>query len=383
MSATTAIRSRMDSCVQKLEKGRGINRWVVYKQLCVAKSDYALNDRALAVLSALLSFFPQDEISSSKGMVVFPSNKQLSLRAHGMPESTLRRHLATLVSAGIIERKDSPTRKRYAHKRSDGQVELAFGFSVEPLLLKATEIAQAAAQITSDIKELKRLRDEVSIARRELTAVFSGIGMEKLTTVQETLYERFRVIVNGVPRRATKADLEAIMAQFDVIAQELDNALKSNENSEEMSGTDAQIERLYESHTESHLDKIQISNDDFLFSEPTPSKPSPVTRSASSVPLCQVLKACPDIEAYAPSGIRNWKDLLDTSHMVAKFLGIGQQLWLRAIEALGVENAGSIVAWLLQKGSEISSPGGYLNSLIQKSRGGGFSVSKLLTCKTN
>src|SRR5690606_9925485 len=145
------------------EQGRGINRWVIYKQLCLAKAEFSLNDRSLAVLSSLLSFLPEDEMNDKNGLVVFPSNRQLSLRAHGMPESTLRRHLAALIKAGIILRKDSPTRKRYAHKSAEGVVELAFGFSFAPLLEKASEIAQAAERIQAEQRTLRKLRDEVSI----------------------------------------------------------------------------------------------------------------------------------------------------------------------------------------------------------------------------
>ncbi|MCM3165178.1 plasmid replication protein RepC, partial [Metabacillus litoralis] len=116
---------------------------------------------------------PDDYMNEKTGLVVFPSNRQLSLRAHGMPESTLRRHLASLVEAGIIARKDSPTRKRYAHKDKDGGIELAFGFSFAPLLNRASEIATVADQILSDQKALKRLRDEVSVIRRDIAAAFA------------------------------------------------------------------------------------------------------------------------------------------------------------------------------------------------------------------
>ena len=65
------------------------------------------SDRALAVLSALLSFHPDSELSSEGGLVVFPSNRQLSLRAHGMAPATLRRHLAVLVECRLVVRRDT------------------------------------------------------------------------------------------------------------------------------------------------------------------------------------------------------------------------------------------------------------------------------------
>ncbi|MGQ7482958.1 helix-turn-helix domain-containing protein, partial [Streptococcus suis] len=74
----------------KVEEAKAVDKWQLYRDLCEAKSMLFLNDRALAVLSALLSFYPDNELSEENGLVVFPSNKQLSLRAHGMPGTSLR-----------------------------------------------------------------------------------------------------------------------------------------------------------------------------------------------------------------------------------------------------------------------------------------------------
>ena len=262
-TVTSAIRGRMQNRTQKSEQGRGLNRWVIYKQLCVAKSTFGLNDRCLAVLSSLLSFLPEDEINEKHGLVVFPSNRQLSLRAHGMPESTLRRHLASLVEAGIIERKDSPTRKRYAHKDKNGSVEVAFGFSFTPLVSRATEIAHEAERVIADQKAVRRLRDEVSVIRREITAVFTEIDPEARSANLESLFVRFREIVGALPRHATMLELQAIKANLEAICSELDNLLKNNDNATEMSASDAQIERHYnESLSESLFESNLVQKND-------------------------------------------------------------------------------------------------------------------------
>lgn len=385
-SLTTAIRSRTKPVAQNPEKGRGLNRWSIYKQLCIAKASFGLNDRCLAVLSSLLSFYPEDELTEAKGLVVFPSNKQLSLRAHGMPESTLRRHLASLVAAGLIARKDSPTRKRYAHKDKEGAVELAFGFSVEPLLQRSSEIIQAAEQITSDIKATKRLRDEISVVRRELAMTFAEISPEANSTELKALFSRFRDIVDALPRRATGEKLQTIKTKFDAIHLELYNILNSNDIAEKMGGTDAQFERHhYESLQESQYINNKIQNVDLVLSKPKIEKPERAHAKMPAVALESVLRACPDIISYSPTGIKSWRELLDTSHMVSKFLGISQQLWLEALATIGMENTSSVIAWLLQKGSDIQSAGGYLRSLIQKGRTGELSVGSMLLAafKTN
>ncbi|MBZ3696042.1 plasmid replication protein RepC, partial [Phyllobacterium calauticae] len=93
-----------------------VDKWKLFRSLCEARALIGISDRALVVLNALLTFYPQNALSEAGGLVVFPSNVQLSLRAHGMAPATLRRHLSALVETGLIFRKDSPNGKRYARK---------------------------------------------------------------------------------------------------------------------------------------------------------------------------------------------------------------------------------------------------------------------------
>lgn len=389
---TSALRGRMKVFAQnsgrqeKPKQGRGVNRWALYKQLCVAKAEFGLNDRCLAVLSSLLSFLPDDEMQEKSGLVVFPSNRQLSLRAHGMPESTLRRHLASLIEAGIIARKDSPTRKRYAHKDREGGVELAFGFSFAPLLQRASEIAAIADKILADQKALKRLRDEVSVMRRDIAAAFADKAHEAGEPGEriEALFVRFRAIVDAIPRRASLDELSAIRASFEAIRGELAIALKTIEIVPEMSGSVAQYERQHsESLTESLFESQNGKKIDLnALSAETPVsvklKEGTSGQLTPSISLDQVLRSCPDIGEYCTNGIATWRELLDASRIVSRFLGISQSAYQEAIRFMGPETASTTIAWILQKLSTINSPGGYLRSLTQKARGGTFSIRQLL-----
>ncbi len=389
---TSAFRGRMKMFAQnsdrqeKPKRRRGVNRWALYKQLCVAKANFGLNDRCLAVLSSLLSFLPDDELHEKSGLVVFPSNRQLSLRAHGMPESTLRRHLASLIEVGIIARKDSPTRKRYAHKDREGGVELAFGFSFAPLLERASEIVAIADKILADQKALKRLRDEVSVMRRDIAAAFADKAEERgeLSECLEALFVRFRSIVDAIPRRASLDELSAIRANFEAIRGELAIALKTIEIVPEMSVSVAQTERQ---HNESLPESLFKSQNGEKIDLNAPSAERPVSEKPEegtsgnltpSISLDQVLRSCPDIREYGTNGIGTWRELLDASRIVSGFLGISQSAYQEAICFMGPETASTAIAWILQKLSAINSPGGYLRSLTQKARGGTFSIRQLL-----
>ncbi|RTL79079.1 MAG: replication initiation protein RepC, partial [Hyphomicrobiales bacterium] len=119
-----------------------VHKWRLFRALTEAKAPLGVTDRALSVLHALLSFhqetaltLPEKDANGSEsaavpGIVVFPSNKELSIRAHGMAPATLRRHIAMLVDAGLIIRRDSPNGKRFARRGQGGEIEDAFGFDL-------------------------------------------------------------------------------------------------------------------------------------------------------------------------------------------------------------------------------------------------------------
>lgn len=125
-------------------------------------------------------FLPDSELSEANGLIVFPSNEQLSLRAHGMPGGTLRRHIAALVNAGLILRKDSPNGKRFARKNRAGAIEEAFGFSLAPLLARAEEFEQAAAQVKPEARALKLMRERITLHRRDIAKLIETALEERL-----------------------------------------------------------------------------------------------------------------------------------------------------------------------------------------------------------
>jgi Replication protein C N-terminal domain len=79
-----------------------VHKWQIFRAICTARPRLGVSERALAVLNALLSFYPDTTLSGDDELIVFPSNEQLCLRTHGMPASTLRRLLAVLVDAGPL-----------------------------------------------------------------------------------------------------------------------------------------------------------------------------------------------------------------------------------------------------------------------------------------
>jgi len=362
--------------------GKTVNRWAIYKELCIAKSVFGINDRCLAVISSLLSFLPENEITVKNGLVVFPSNRQLSLRAHGMPESTVRRHIATLIESGLIARRDSPNGKRYAYKNEAGQVEEAFGFSLAPLLYRAEEISQAAKRIQADAALLKRKREQITLQRRDLTQMINAALADSPSSFWQNVHLRFRVIVDAIPRRASTTELQDILDKLTALRAEIDKALIQMNNIEEMSTNHNQnerhhIESLPESHFESQnikMNDLKASSSSFTETTIKTSKPDPTKQ----ISLDTVLRACPDIKDYKPTGITSWRDLIEATRTVSAFLGITRSAYHEACQVMGVEGLSATIAGILQRIREIGSAGGYLRSLTHKARVGEFSIAQML-----
>ncbi|MBA8907661.1 MULTISPECIES: plasmid replication protein RepC [Aminobacter] len=370
--AMVAGQMAADSCAP----GASSNKWQVFRAVCEAKQLLGASDRALAVLNALLSFHPDTDLVEGEGLVVFPSNAQLALRAHGMAPATLRRHLSVLVDCGLVVRRDSPNGKRYARKGFDGAIEQAFGFDLTPLLARAEEFERMAEAVRAERRSLLLVRERITILRRDIAKMIAFGLEEGIAADWPRLHLSYRDIVAAIPRTASRLELEPIAAELAALAQEVRKALESHVKTEETSAN--------ESHSERHIQNSNTHPHEF---EPglekgqgTAAAVKPETRSQppTGYPLGMVLRACPDIADYARNGISGWADLVETANLVRGALGVSPDAWNQACEAMGAVDAAIMVAAMLQKGEAISSPGGYLRSLTAKARAGEFSIGPVL-----
>ncbi|RCS22615.1 replication initiation protein RepC [Phyllobacterium salinisoli] len=361
---------------QDIPEGKITDKWRIYRWLCEAKEAIGVSDRSLAVLNALLTFYPETELSQKHGLVVFPSNAQLALRAHGMADTTLRRHLAALVDCGLIIRRDSPNGKRYARRGKGGSVDEAFGFSLAPLLARTEEFERAAEKVRAEIRGLRLARQRITLHRRDIQKLIEAAQREGCSGHWDVLWKRFRSIVETIPRRAVLADLEPIEAQLAALREELDKLLEFHVNARETSGN------------ESHNGWQQSNSDTEIIIEPesglgkglkkNTDERLPIAAPPRTYPLGMVLRACPEIADYAIEGINSWRDLMTTAGHVKAYLGISHAAYESAAEILGQENAAVVIACMLQRAQNIKSAGGYLRALTQKARAGEFTIGPMI-----
>lgn len=395
-----------------IKPGRTVDKWKLYRALCEAKPLLGVTDRALAVLNALLSFYPTAELSEAAGLVVFPSNAQLSMRSHGMAEQTIRRHLAALVEAGLLTRKDSPNGKRYARKNRAGEIREAFGFSLAPLLARADEIEHLASQVVAERLHVQDLRERISLCRRDISKLIEAAVAERLPGDWTVAFNHFRDLVEGIPRSPTTAQLEAALDAITILRQEVLNQLEAQLKFRNQSANPCQNERhIQNSNPESIFDlgagyemkqdalpKDQsslppVSTVDASNTANEPShetkpetRPHPAPRTDAvgehelkSFPLGLVLQACPEIAAYGPGGIvRNWRDLMTAAIVVKSMLGVSPSAYQEACSIMGPDNAATVMACILERAEQINSPGGYLRDLTRRAERGGFAIGPML-----
>lgn len=363
---------------------KAVHKWNLFRDICTAKARLGVNERALAVLDALLTFHPETVLTGEQ-LVVFPSNQQLALRAHGMSPATLRRHLAVLVDAGLIIRRDSPNGKRYARKGRGGDIELAFGFDLSPLVVRSAEIESSAEEVRLEERGLKLVRERITICRRDIakmiaTALEEGVPAHQAgqgpSTWQE-IHALYRSIIGRIPRTAPREVLEPIADELSMLADEILNLLEIHAKAQNLSGNESQSERhkqnskpdlptdLEPRFPESRSGEVEIALE-------------PVRKPERAFPLGMVLDACPDIIDYARGGISNWRDFLATAAMVRSMLGISPSAWFDAQNAMGETEASIVVAAILQRGEAISSAGGYLRGLTRKAEANEFSIGPML-----
>lgn len=333
-----------------------VDKWQILDALNAAATEFGLNHRTLSVLRALLTFLPSREISAEmNSTIVFPSNRTLSERLHGMPESTLRRHLAKLVDLGVIARHDSANRKRFARRITD----VAFGFDLSPLAVHADHIHATAAALAADHAQRVAIRDRINVLRRMLLEAGYSTDVGPLASCQKML--RRKLDVENLTVLAN--ELEALHMS---IKEEDPTAL-------EMSAKHSQNERHIQTK----------SNSTFDSEEPAASEAENFNLENTRTPqkthqLQQVLAQCKEYRTYFAAPPKNWGELRAMTHRLAEMIGIEPPVYWQAEAEMSPEVAASTVLCMLERLPSIQNPSGYLRRLSQRAAKGLFSVEPML-----
>jgi replication initiation protein RepC len=400
-----------------------VEKWRLLRTLTSVRERLGLSDRSLGLLQALLSFHPETALtlpvrsgegaeeakdpSPSADLVVFPSNRQLGLRANGMAEKTIRRHLAALVGAGLIVRRDSANGKRYARRAMDDAERFseAFGFDLTPLVLRAAEFESMAEEMKREERRRTVLRGRISVKRRDCAKLIALALSDGMAGDWEPLRLRFLTLVTPLRQVKSTDALEELARELDVLTDLVGELVRSAVGTLKLTGNDGGIDRhISNSKTDVTSEFEPASNwsrgETGVHSQSDGLETKMCRDEPCSIGL--VAEACPDIADYGPTPkVRTWSDVIDAARTIRPMLGISPDAWSDAVSVLGEAGAAGAVAVILQRSEfsseaeirdggdgrkltavnsapAIRSPGGYLRALTEKARSGSFALGPVL-----
>lgn len=288
-----------------------------------------------------------------------------------MPESTLRRHLSQLINLGIVSRHDSPNQKRYA-RRVAGALQQAYGFDLSPLARHAEHLLLQAHCARQAYEQLLILRDRVANLRQE---ILTRSGDTELT-------EQARIALRRKPASDPLKALE--LAMSDTLDDLKDTDMTptfATLTSAEVSTTDDQNERHIQYSIKQSFDSERAEKenhekpDDTQTNQPQNS----ALKDLNNLTPAQVLVRCRESQSFFPDPVRSWSDLVHLADRLAPMLGIDQPVLAQAKQYMGATSAAISLLCILERASEIRSPGAYLRRLTQKASSGAFSVLPMLS----
>lgn len=354
-----------------------VDRWKLLRALTEARDAYQLSSRTIAVLEALLSFYPDKILDSSAPLIVFPSNHELSMRLRGMSAPTIRRHIALLVEIGFILRRDSPNGKRFVRRDSNGEIAMAFGFDLAPLVFKASEIETQAEKNREENRIRQQLRFTITIHLRDISKTILAAFSENREGEWGALYDQLQALSGRVERNGTLSNLKEREHALSILRRKVENLYLSNVSEPKMSGNEAENEHHIQNSNIESFDRIAHPTEQKTHS-PNSNLKTLSQKQDKTPRLNEILNQCPQIKTYAVHGIQNWKDLVVTAGHIRSMLGITVSAWHEACETMGEINAAVTIAAMLERSDKIHSAGGYLRKLTQKAENGQYCVQPVL-----
>jgi replication initiation protein RepC len=345
-----------------------VGKWDALRSLAKARRHYDLSDRDLNVLQTLLGFHPEAEIGTGRPpAIVYPSNKAICERLNGMPCSTMRRHIARLVNAGVILRRDSPNGKRYV--RRGGGAQVAYGFDLSPLSARHAEFTGVADRIAQVDARRARLRETVSLMRRDL-AGFVDYGADILPGLPlwDRMSDLARLTARDLRRKLDIDTLSDLQAALAAALDEVRLCLDTSET-DEIGTSDAQIEQHHQNSDKEYTDREKPAASEVAASDVPRHQPPP---------LRQVLDICKEIQGFSQCTVRHWDDLVRLSDTVSPMMGISATVWKEAQVRMGAAQAATVLAAMLERFADIQSPSAYLRALGQKAARGAFSCAAMI-----
>lgn len=313
--------------------------WAIFRALRDSRSMFELRPGHVQTLQAMLSF-----LRPGHGDTVFASNNEICRRVGGIDERTLRRHIDRFVELGFMKRHDSPNRKRYRVRSSDGH-SISYGLSLTPLLERANELLSVAQEMENNRRDRNFLRKQIltKLARLEECDPRNSL----LSEVRKTLR-----------RKLTIAEYRNLLTDVDAEYIDLSTAVDAPETIK-LPANDGQIVRHH-----SRSIKEQKDLEDNQANEPPT--------------IQKLISICDQAISFSTNRLHCWLDIENHARTLAPMMGIHSNTFDKAKTAVGSEKASCAIFIILQLGSQIRDFGAYFHSITLGKRVQQFNPTVLL-----
>lgn len=313
--------------------------WAAFRALRDARSAFGLKPGHIQTMQSLISF-----LRPGQGETVFASNLEICRRIGGIDERTLRRHIDRFVELGFIVRHDSPNRKRYRVRSSNGDC-LSFGLSLAPLLSRWDEL-QAATE------GLENARRDQLFLRKQLLAILAQI--HTLAPDMTLLADAHKAL----RRKLIESEYRALIAAATAALREMSTAVDAPVPVN-LSADDGQIVRH---QSKSYKEEKDIDDNQFC------EKPNLVLLTAT----------CTEAKTFTSDPLQSWGDVTRHAERLAPMMGIQPGTFDAASRKVGREVAATAIFISLQLGAHIRNFAAYFHSITLGKRSSNFNPEQLL-----
>ena len=328
----------------------------------------------------------------------------------GISPSQVRRNEAAMHRLGAIAWKDSPNHRRYGTRNDAGEIADAWGINLAPAAALVPELRKLLERRSENRARQRNLRHAVAGARGRLTAAIDtafAAGYLDATSA-EAWHRQIAEAAPDARDRFHLDDLERRLHRLDhldmVLQEELagraqpaeappngdsnipPHAAENPEEPVEMraepsadacQGTHPCLPPLDYTTTDLSLrktvDTASGRKEERVAESGPPAAPPLPTAQPTRIPVEAFWEILPDrIRDWLHEPRSDWPDIVDAARQAAASLGISENAWIEACEALGRRNAAVAVSIIAIKHDQglIHSPGGYLRGMTEKGEAG-------------
>ena len=298
----------------------------------------------IATLDAMLSCLPPKRTHHT----VFASNATLTFRRNGISDRTIRRHVALLQNAGLLERHDSPNRKRFMRSNTAEGAALRFGFDLTPLFNRLTELAHLAAEAMREAEQIAYLKCKLR------TAI-------ALRLAQQPDDANALFALGKLRCKLTALDLQTMLEQLEELPHE---GLLEGDTSE----TKPRIETVTSGNDGQNVRHHHTSNKEL----------NDKKLSIEDISVNDVVSACPQTVEFSPRKIETESDIIAHARSLAPMIGIKEGTYELATRRMGPLGAALAVWIVVQFHKRIRNGGAYFRSITCGSRAGSFNPASLI-----